>query len=98
MNKERLLVVLKGPHISEKSSIIADKNKHIAFKVDKTATKFEIKKAVEDLFNVKVEQVNVVNTKGKVKRFRNSMGKRNDHKKAYVRLKSGYDIDFAMAE
>lgn len=98
MNKERLLTVLKGPHISEKSSVLADKNKQIAFKVDTTATKFEIKKAVEDLFNVKVKHVNIVNTKGKVKRFRNSLGKRSDHKKAYVRLQSGYDIDFAMAE
>jgi large subunit ribosomal protein L23 len=97
MNKERLFVVLKGPHITEKSSIVADKHKQIVFKVSTTATKPEIKKAVEELFNVEVDSVNVVKAKGKTKRFRNSVGKRKDWKKAFVKLKSG-DINFAMAE
>jgi len=98
MNSERILKVLKGPHISEKASIVADVNKQIVFKVDTTANKLEVKNAVEKLFNVKVKDVQIANVKGKVKRFRQSIGKRNDWKKAYVSLQDGYDIDFASAE
>ena len=98
MNSERILKVLKGPHISEKASIVADVNKQIVFKVDTTANKLEVKHAVEKLFDVKVKDVQIANVKGKVKRFRQSVGKRNDWKKAYVSLQDGYDIDFASAE
>lgn len=98
MNSERILKVLKGPHVSEKASIVADVNKQIVFKVDTTANKLEVKNAVEKLFNVKVKDVQIANVKGKVKRFRQSIGKRNDWKKAYVSLQDGYDIDFASAE
>ena len=78
MNSERILKVLKGPHVSEKASIVADVNKQIVFKVDTTANKLEVKNAVEKLFNVKVKDVQIANVKGKVKRFRQSIGKRND--------------------
>jgi len=98
MNSERILKVLKGPHVSEKASIVADVNKQIVFRVDTTANKLEVKNAVEKLFNVKVKDVQIANVKGKVKRFRQSIGKRNDWKKAYVSLQDGYDIDFASAE
>lgn len=90
--------VIKGPHVSEKASIVADKNKQITFRVLKNATKLEIKRSVEFLFNVKVKSINVVNIKGKTKRFKQMLGKRSDYKKAYVTLQEGYDIDFAAAE
>ncbi|MEJ2609780.1 MAG: 50S ribosomal protein L23 [Candidatus Thiodiazotropha sp.] len=95
MNNERLMKVLLSPLISEKSSIIADNNTQYTFRVLTDATKREIAKAVEKLFEVEVERVQVVNVKGKQKRFGNMNGKRSDWKKAYVRLKSGSEIDFA---
>jgi len=98
MNAERLLMVLREPHTSEKSTIMADKFKQFTFKVLNTATKREIKLAVEQLFNVKVQTVSVVNVKGKKKRFKQSTGKRNDWKKAFVRLQDNYDIDFSVTE
>ena len=98
MNKERLLMVLQQPHTSEKTTVIADKFKQFTFKVLKTATKIEIKKAVENMFNVKVKNVSTVVMKGKTKRFRQQEGKRSDWKKAYVTLCSGYDIDFTISE
>jgi large subunit ribosomal protein L23 len=95
---ERLLKVLKGPHISEKSSSVADANKQIVFKVLSSATKAEVKAAVEMLFkNVKVKDVSILNVKGKEKRFAHRVGKRKDWKKAYVSLLQG-DINFATAE
>jgi len=94
MNKERLLQVLVGPVISEKSTIAADANRQFVFKVVADATKPEIKKAVEMLFEVKVENVRVVNIKGKTKRFGQVMGTRSGVRKAYVRLAEGADIDF----
>lgn len=95
MSKERLMKVLLGPVISEKSAVIADASNQVAFKVTTDATKPEIAKAVELLFEVEVEAVRVVNVKGKRKRFGQVRGKRNDWKKAYVRVKAGQDIDFA---
>lgn len=95
MNQERLLQVLLSPHISEKSTRLAEKHKQIVFKVTVDATKPEIKAAVEQLFDVKVRSVSVVNCKGKTKRFGNIQGKRKNWKKAYVALKEGYDINFA---
>ncbi|MCU7881868.1 MAG: 50S ribosomal protein L23 [Candidatus Thiodiazotropha sp. (ex Lucinoma aequizonata)] len=95
MNNERLMKVLLSPVVSEKSSIIADANRQYTFRVTTDATKREIAKAVEKLFEVEVEQVQVVNCKGKQKRFGQVNGKRSDWKKAYVRLKPGSDIDFA---
>lgn len=98
MNAERLLMVLREPHTSEKSTILADKLKQFTFKVLKNATKAEIKQAVEQMFNVKVERVAVVNVKGKSKRFKQLSGKRSDWKKAFVSLQKGQDIDFTVTE
>lgn len=95
MNKERLLTVLLAPVVSEKSVSAADSGNQFAFKVAKDATKPEIKAAVEMLFEVNVEKVQVLNVKGKVKRFGQRMGKRPGWKKAYVRLAAGQDINFA---
>lgn len=98
MNQERIFKVLLGPHVSEKATDLAEKHSQIVFKVDTTATKLEIKKAVEQLFNVKVEKVSTLNVNGKTKRTVRGLGKRNDWKKAYVSLQPGQDIDFASAE
>ncbi len=93
MNQERLLKVLLAPHVSEKSSVVAEQNNQYVFKVAKDASKPEIKKAVEMLFNVQVGSVQVSNTKGKSKRFGAIQGRRSDWKKAYVTLKADQSID-----
>ena len=98
MNAEKLLMVLREPHTSEKSTVMAEKFKQFTFKVMKTATKLEINLAVEQLFNVKVRRVSVLNVKGKKKRFKQTSGKRNDWKKAFVSLQPDYDIDFTVTE
>ncbi|MDI9819616.1 MULTISPECIES: 50S ribosomal protein L23 [unclassified Legionella] len=98
MNAERLLMILREPHTSEKTTVMADKYKQFTFKVLKTATKQEIKQAVEKMFNVKVKSVSVVNVKGKRKRFKQLSGKRSDWKKAFVSLQESYDIDFSVTE
>lgn len=97
MSNLDLMQVLQSPVVSEKSSIAADSSNRFVFKVQKSATKPQIKKAVELMFDVKVESVQVLNVKGKSKRFGRFMGKRSDWKKAYVKLKSGFDIDFSAA-
>jgi large subunit ribosomal protein L23 len=93
MNEQRLLKVLLAPHVSEKSTMVAETNNSFVFKVLKDANKAEIKAAVEKLFEVEVEGVRTANVKGKVKRHGQSFGKRSDWKKAYVMLKEGQDID-----
>ena len=95
MQQERILQVLLAPHISEKSTVAADASGTHVFKVHTSATKTEIKQAVEQLFEVKVAQVRVLNVKGKTKRFGQRMGKRSDWRKAYVKLAEGQDIAFA---
>jgi len=95
MNNERIMKVLLSPVVSEKSSVVADANRQYTFRVATDATKREIAKAVEQLFEVQVDSVQVVNVKGKQKRFGMVRGKRSDWKKAYVRLKAGSEIDFA---
>ena len=94
IREERLLKVLKAPHISEKSTMVAEKLNTIVFKVATDATKAEIKAAVEKLFEVKVEAVRTLNVMGKIKRTGARVGKRSDWKKAYVTLVPGQDIDF----
>jgi large subunit ribosomal protein L23 len=94
MNKERLMRVLLGPVISEKTATAAETAGQYAFRVVRDATKREIGRAVELLFEVKVDGVQVVNVKGKNKRFGKMPGKRQDWRKAYVRLKPGHNIDF----
>ncbi len=98
MNAERLMMVLRAPHTSEKSTFLADKRKQYTFEVLKDATKGEIKQAVEFIFQVKVKQVAVMNVKGKTKRFKQTTGRRNDWKKAFVSLQPGHDIDFTVTE
>jgi large subunit ribosomal protein L23 len=94
MSQERLMKVLLGPVISEKSTLAADNDGQYVFRVATDATKQEIGRAVELLFEVQVENVRVLNVKGKRKRFGNRSGHRSDWRKAYVRLKPGQDIDF----
>lgn len=93
----KLAGILQSPIISEKSSIAADQNNQFVFKVQKTATKLQIKNAVELMFGVEVESVRVLNVKGKIKRFGRTLGKRSDWKKAYVKLQSGHNIELATA-
>jgi large subunit ribosomal protein L23 len=98
MNQERLFKVLLGPHITEKAASATGSVTQVAFKVATDASKLEVKKAVEKLFEVKVEGVRVINVKGKTRRTKTGMGKRSDWKKAYVRLTEGQDIDFSVTE
>jgi len=98
MSQERLMNVLLGPHISEKSSVVADQANQVVFKVAVDANKDEIKKAVELMFDVAVDSVQVMNMKGKTKRSSKGMGRRKNWKKAYVSLKEGQDINFIGAE
>jgi len=96
-HQERLMTVIQGPHLSEKSHIAAEHNQ-VVLKVRKDATKAEIRQAVELLFEVEVDNVTVLNVKGKAKRFGATRGKRSDWKKAYVRLAEGSQLDFLGAE
>ena len=95
MNQERLLQVLLAPQVSEKATYGADKNNQVIFKVAADATKPEIKAAVELLFKVEVDAVQVLNVKGKVKRRGAIAGRRKGWKKAFVCLKPGQEIQFA---
>jgi large subunit ribosomal protein L23 len=90
----RLMQVLVAPIVSEKATDVAEKKNAITFKVLRDATKPEIKAAVELLFNVKVQAVNVLNQKGKAKRFGKTVGRRDHVRKAYVTLVSGQEINF----
>ena len=94
ISEERLLKVLRAPLISEKSTINAEANNTIVFKVAKGATKAEIKAAVEKLFEVEVTGVRSLVVKGKKKRTGMRFGQRSDWKKAYVTLKEGSELDF----
>ncbi|MCQ0990172.1 50S ribosomal protein L23 [Jiella marina] len=84
--------VITSPVITEKSTLQSESNQ-VVFNVPKTATKPEIKAAVENLFNVKVAAVNTLVRKGKVKRFRGRIGRQSDKKKAVVTLAEGQSID-----
>lgn len=94
MNIERLHRVLLSPIVSEKSTRAAEKANQYAFKVLPDATKQEIGHAVELMFEVKVNSVQVLNVNGKRKRFGRREGRRVDWRKAYVRLQSGHEINF----
>ena len=94
-NQNRLLQVLLAPQISEKATFIADKHEQVIFRVASDATKPEVKAAVELLFKVEVESVQMANVKGKEKRFGKFMGRRQGWKKAFVCLKPGQEINFA---
>ncbi len=90
--EERMYHVVYGPHVTEKAVSGSDANIH-AFKVSTTASKGEIKNAVETLFEVKVADVRTVNVKGKAKSFGKRLGKRKDWKKAYVRVAEGSTLN-----
>ncbi len=92
--KQRRFKLIKRPHVSEKATLIADKLKQFVFEVQKDANKFEVKQAVESLFNVKVCSVQLLNVKPKTRRFKQVEGHIKAWKKAYVRLEAGHDIDF----
>ena len=94
MNAERLYQVILAPIVTENATMVAEKNQQIAFRVAPDATKFEIKAAVEKLFNVEVESVQVLNQFGKAKRFGRFEGRRRNERKAYVRVKDGQELDF----
>lgn len=94
-NQERLLQVLLAPQVSEKATMLAEKNNQVVFIVAPDATKPEIKAAVEMLFKVQVNSVRVANAKGKSKRFGRTMGRRSDVRKAFVALAAGQEINFA---
>ena len=94
INPERLMQVILAPIVSEKSTLIAEKNEHVAFRVMPCATKGEIAQAVSLLFKVEVEAVRVLNRKGKTKRTGRGMGRRSNVRLAYVALKTGQEIRF----
>ncbi len=97
-HQERLMQVLLGPHVSEKSTSVAASANQVVFKVRSDATKADVRRAVELLFEVKVERVSVVRMPSKAKRFGTNRGQRSGWKKAYVRLAAGQSIDFIGAE
>jgi large subunit ribosomal protein L23 len=97
-NDHRLLQVLLAPVVSEKATMVAEKNEQVVFEVAKSATKPEIKAAVELLFKVEVESVQVLNRKGKEKRFGKFMCRRAHERRAYVSLKPGQEINFESTE
>ena len=92
MINESLYSVIRAPKVSEKTARLAESNQYV-FEIAKTATKDDVKAAVEHLFNVKVLAVNVANIKGKSKSFRQRAGRRSDKRKAYVRLAEGQTLD-----
>lgn len=95
MNPNRLTQVVIAPVISEKSTLVGEKQNQYVFRVMQDATKAEVKVAIESLFKVTVDAVNVVNIAGKQKRFGRSMGRRRNIRKAYVSLAAGQEINFA---
>ena len=94
LSQERLINVLVAPHVTEKSALAMQNSNQYAFRVRRDATKPDIKAAVELMFQVKVEAVNVVNESGKTRRFGKTLGRTQDWKKAYVRLAPGQSIDY----
>ena len=94
MNKEQLMNVLIAPHVTEKTSREMQNHNQYTFRVRRNATKVDIKKAVELMFDVKVSGVQVVNEPGKQRRFGKTLGRTQDWKKAYVSLAEGQAIDY----
>ncbi|OEJ65384.1 50S ribosomal protein L23 [Magnetovibrio blakemorei] len=92
VSKERMFEVIRRPLITEKATLMSEHNQ-VAFEVSMDASKPEIRAAVEELFKVKVQGVNTLIQKGKIKKFRGRPGKRDDMKKAIVTLSDGDSID-----
>ncbi|HYR33889.1 MAG TPA: 50S ribosomal protein L23 [Burkholderiales bacterium] len=97
-NAEQLMNVVLAPVVSEKSTFVADKNRQYVFRVADDATKPQIKAAIELMFKTKVDDVTVLNVRGKERRFGRLSGRRRSWKKAYVRLAEGQEINFAATE
>jgi large subunit ribosomal protein L23 len=93
MNEAKLYSIIRAPRVSEKTARLQEVSNQYVFEVATDATKADIKVAVEKLFDVKVEAVNVVNVKGKDKAFKSRQGRRGDWRKAYVKLAEGQSID-----
>ena len=93
MSTANVYEVIRAPRVSEKTARLQEVSNQYVFEVATTATKADVKAAIEQIFDVKVESVNVVNVKGKNKAFRNRMGRRGDWRKAYVKLADGQSID-----
>ena len=94
MTREQLMGVLIAPHVTEKTSLAMQNHNQYTFRVSRDATKPDIKKAVELMFEVKVAAVQVVNEPGKSRRFGKTVGRTQDWKKAYVSLAQGQTIDY----
>ena len=94
MNKEQLMNVLIAPHVTEKTARAMQDHNQYTFRVRRNATKTDIRKAVELMFDVKVSGVQVVNEPGKQRRFGKTLGRTQDWKKAYVSLAEGQAIDY----
>jgi large subunit ribosomal protein L23 len=94
MNREQLMNVLIAPHVTEKTSLAMQNSNQYTFRVQRKASKTDIKQAVELMFDVKVQGVQVVNEPGKKRRFAKTLGRTQDWKKAYVRLVQGQAIDY----
>jgi large subunit ribosomal protein L23 len=92
LTREEMYNLVRAPVITEKSTAASEHNQ-VTFRVPLTATKREVKAAVEGLFQVKVEAVNTIRVMGKEKRFRGKVGHRSDYKKAIVTLAEGAKID-----
>jgi large subunit ribosomal protein L23 len=97
MNQIGIIRVLQAPIVSEKSTMLAEREKRFVFRVLKSASKAQVKKSVELMFNVEVDSVHILNVRGKKRRFGRFVGERSDWKKAYVKLKPGHDIELAVA-
>jgi large subunit ribosomal protein L23 len=95
MKQQELMRVLQAPVLSEKSAGLSEREKQFVFRVRRNVRKTQVKEAVELMFDVKVESVRVLNVKGKVKRFGGHLGQRSDWKKAYVKLKPGFNIEIS---
>lgn len=98
MKQERVFQILRAPHLSEKASLATQNRNEYVFEVCKSATKPDIKLAVEELFKTKVVLVRIVNVKTKPKRFGSVLGTSKAWKKAYVTLQEGQQIEFAGAQ
>ncbi len=98
IKKNNLYKIIKGQHISEKTVKFAGEKKIITFKVLKSANKNQIKLAVEKIFKTKVSYVNIINVKGKKKKFKNIDGVKKNFKKALIKIKDGYEINFNELE
>ena len=94
MNREQLMSVLIAPHVTEKTSLAMQNHNQYTFRVRRDASKTDIRKAIELMFDVKVAGVQVVNEPGKVRRFGRTSGRTQDWKKAYVSVASGQTIDY----